>query len=142
MLPSPEGTTFYFTTKTTWPLLKLLGNKLQERDKFYANFDPFITYTAQSLLDVKCLLSVRCLLNVYLVSSKKYNEAKSFSKTDRLTQIQFDKSIILKYICTSIFCWSVFNPIQDGPFRAARGWGGGRGIKRSPFLKSVTHILE
>ena len=30
MFVSPEGTTFYFTTKTTSPLCKILGNKLQE----------------------------------------------------------------------------------------------------------------
>ena len=35
---------------------------------------------------------------------------------------------------------SVINPVQDGLFGAADGWGGGQ--KGPPSIKSVTHILQ
>ena len=42
------------------------------------------------------------------------------------------------YIITRWGIFSIFNPIQDGPFRGC-SW---MGDKKDPSLKSVTHILQ
>ena len=78
MLVSPEGTTFYFTTKTTSPFCKLLG-------KNYKN----------ALQQVLCKLGSIYYIysskyfgkywfrnHVYLISSKKLKETNGFSKED------------------------------------------------------------
>ena len=99
MLVLPEDTTLNFTTKTTSPLCKLLGNKLQECVS--ASFMQALIHLLPILLYVFWKVLVQKL--VYLISSKKNNETKILSKQTDSFKIKFDKNVILKYICTSIF---------------------------------------
>ena len=67
-----RGPSFTLQLKILHPCLSLYETITRMRcNKYYANSDPFITYTIFIILH-------------YLMSSKKYKETKSFRKTDRL----------------------------------------------------------
>ena len=87
MLVSTEGTTFCFATKTSLPLCKFLGNKLQEC---------IAASSMQALIQlIPILLNIPILsqylpkgkycfrLYVHSISSKKNHEIKRFSKTKK-----------------------------------------------------------
>ena len=96
MLVLPEGTTFYFINKTTSPLRKLFGNKLQECvAASSAQALIHLLPTSSKSFEKQLLVQKLCLLNLM--------KQKVLAKQTGSFRIKFDKNAILKYICHSTF---------------------------------------